>query len=170
MHIHPWIFNKYPIYSHDGARTKFSTSWDETDYSVDGRRTKANIDLQKSCVYKRECNFNMTTKIIILSILERSKEVWAGLGMSRTRENSVSGSPTSAEQVSFLSVLWQYYSVVWRRSKFINSWRACAPSPRKGCWMLHFTYVSFIYFSNYKNDGSWLYDTPRYQMNDFCWC
>ncbi len=29
-----FIFNKCPIYTHDGARAKFITSLDETDYSV----------------------------------------------------------------------------------------------------------------------------------------
>ncbi len=29
-----FIFNKCPIYTHDGASAKFSTSWDETDYSA----------------------------------------------------------------------------------------------------------------------------------------
>jgi hypothetical protein len=29
-----FMFNKCPIYTHDGTSAKFSTSWDETDYSV----------------------------------------------------------------------------------------------------------------------------------------
>jgi hypothetical protein len=30
-----FIFNKCPIYTHNGANAKFNTNWDETDYSVD---------------------------------------------------------------------------------------------------------------------------------------
>jgi hypothetical protein len=29
-----FVFNKYPIYTHDGASAKFSTNSHETDYSV----------------------------------------------------------------------------------------------------------------------------------------
>ncbi len=29
-----FLFKKCPIYTHDGTNAKFSTSWDETDYSV----------------------------------------------------------------------------------------------------------------------------------------
>ncbi len=33
-----FLFNKYPIYIHDGASAKFSTNSQETDYSVECRR------------------------------------------------------------------------------------------------------------------------------------
>jgi hypothetical protein len=57
---------------------------------------------KKICGYKGECK-QMSSNILYCPFLKRSEEVWAGLGMSRTRENSVSGSPTSAEQVSVSS-------------------------------------------------------------------
>ncbi len=34
VNVHFFIFNKVPIYTHDGASAKFSTNSHETDYSV----------------------------------------------------------------------------------------------------------------------------------------
>ncbi len=34
-----FIFNKHPIYTHDGASAKFSTNAHKTDYSVEVERT-----------------------------------------------------------------------------------------------------------------------------------
>ncbi len=103
----------------------------------------------------------MSSNILYCPFLKRSEEVWAGLGMSRTRENSVSGSPTSAEQVSFFMMFFygvfvqQYRYFVWRRSKFINSKRAWAS---KGRMLTLYTLfmLSLKILRNTKNDDYWL--------------
>jgi hypothetical protein len=49
-----FIFNKCPIYTHDGARAKFSISWDEPDYSVaERKKTKREREGGSRCNWVR---------------------------------------------------------------------------------------------------------------------
>ncbi len=65
-----FIFNKCPIQDHDGANAKFTTTWDETDYSVPLRYFRTLMALECKCIeltVHTQLLFNFSRKL--LSIL-----------------------------------------------------------------------------------------------------